>query len=501
MVPEQAWGKTNRHGAGLADTVGDPSRMRVIVLLALVVGLESASNGTIGAIAVALKQAFQISNIQVGLLVTASTAIGIAVMLVSGTLADRVKRIRVLWISVLIWAAAMAVSGVSVGYGWLLASRVALGVVVAVGGPIVASLIGDLFAQHERGRIYGFVLAGEGICTALGVLVSGWLAAISWRLSFLWLAAAGLLLAIALARMVPEPIRSTERPRAVGQPSGAAARSRGDTLASELSIQHVEAHPDLVLGTSPEYRSLWWAVRYVMKIRTNVALIVASAFGYFFYTGLGTFAVALLRSRFAISQALAISLLAIIAVGALIGTLSAGRIADWLIGRGHISARLTVAGAAFLVVGAFFVPALLTDSLVVAVGCAFLAAIGLGGVNPPLDAARLDIMHSRLWGRAEAIRTTLRSGFTAISPLVFGMVSMYLAPHPSGPGQMGAGSSGLPQTFLIMLTTVFVAGALILLITRRTYPRDVATALASEEATDLSRRMSPGAEIGVNQTG
>ncbi|MDC8996621.1 MFS transporter [Mycobacterium marinum] len=480
---------------GLADAVGGPARMRVIVLLALVVGLEGASNGTIGALAVALKQAFGITNLQVGLLVTASTAIGIVVMLVSGTLADRVNRTRVLWITVLIWSVAMALGGISAGYGWLLASRVALGVVVAVGGPVVASLMGDFFAQHERGRIYGFVLAGEGICTALGVLVSGWLAAITWRLSFLWLAVVGLLLTLALARTVPEPARGGDT---FGASAGSDRRDcSNDTLAAAVTAQRVSAHPHLVLQESPEGRSLRWAVGYVLKIRTNVALIVASAFGYFFYTGLGTFAVALLRSRFRISQTLAISLIAIIGVGALIGTLCAGRLADWLIGRGYLGARLGVAGSAFLVAGGFFVPALLTDNVVIAVVAAFLAAIGLGGVNPPLDAARLDIMHSRLWGRAEAIRTTLRSGFTAAAPLVFALVSMQLAPQRRAPGQVATASTGLTQTFLIMLTALFLAGTLILTVARRSYPRDVATALASEEATEGHRRSQQDAKAAV----
>jgi hypothetical protein len=95
-------------------------------------------------------------------------------------------------------------------------------------------------------------------------------------------------------------------------------------------------------------------------------------------------------------------------------------------------------------------------------------------VNPPLDAGRLDFMHSRLWGRAEAVRTTLRSVATALAPLAFGYVSTRLGGNTHG---------ALNQTFLIMLVTLFVAGLLVLFIARRTYPRDVATALASELAT------------------
>jgi MFS family permease len=159
----------------------------------------------------------------------------------------------------------------------------------------------------------------------------------------------------------------------------------------------------------------------------------------------------------------------------LIGVLSSGRIADWLTLRGHISARIVVGGAAFLVAAVFILPTLLMDSLVLAMAFAFLAAIGLGSVNPPLNAARLDIVHSRLWGTAEAVRITLVSISTGLAALVFGMVSTRL-------GDSSA-ATGLGHTFLIMLATLVVAAVFILCVARRTYPRDVAEALAAESAT------------------
>ena len=78
---------------------------------------------------------------------------------------------------------------------------------MAVSGPVVASLIGDYFEPVERGRVYGLVLAGEGICTALGLLVAGELGALSWRLGFCWLAVVGFALAVAVATMLREPRR------------------------------------------------------------------------------------------------------------------------------------------------------------------------------------------------------------------------------------------------------------------------------------------------------
>jgi MFS family permease len=80
-----------------------------------------------------------------------------------------------------------------------------------------------------------------------------------------------------------------------------------------------------------------------------------------------------------------------------------------------------------------------------------------------MDAARLDIIPGPLWGRAEGIRTVLRTGAQALAPLLFGLVSDY---------------AGLQWTFLIMLVPL-AAGSIYLFKGLRTYPRDIATAAAA----------------------
>jgi MFS family permease len=242
-----------------------------------------------------------------------------------------------------------------------------------------------------------------------------------------------------------------------------------------------------VLHTDPTGMSLWSAARYVLSIRTNRVLIVSSALGYFFFSGLRTFAVVFLRDRFGVGQGVASTLLVAIGAGAILGVLITGRLGDRLIGAHHLTARPLVGGVAFLLAAALFLPGLLTTSLLVAAPLFFLAAAGIGGANPPLDAARLDLMHSRLWGRAEAVRTVLRSALEAIAPLLFGYVSTLFGAHTSSSGNptasSGGNGGGLDATFLIMLLPLLLAGLLLVLRARRTYPRDVATAAASEHAT------------------
>jgi hypothetical protein len=116
-----------------------------------------------------------------------------------------------------------------------------------------------------------------------------------------------------------------------------------------------------------------------------------------------------------------------------------------------------------------FVPALVTHRPLTAVPYLALAALGLSAQNAPLNAARLDIMPPLLWGRAEGIRTFLRTAAQALAPLAFGGVADLV---------FGGGNSALHWTFLVMLLPLG-ASSVILFRAMRTYPQDVATAAAA----------------------
>lgn len=490
--------------------LGGPARLKVILLLACVLGLDSADKATIGALAVELEAALHINNTEVGLLVTASTAIGALATLPVGILADRVRRVDMLTAAIAIWSFAMVVSGLSGSYLMLLLTRLALGAVVATAAPAIASLTGDFFAPAERGRIYGYILTGELVGAGIGFILAGDIAAVlSWRASFWALAVLGFVLAFAIWFWLPEPARGgqsqidvgdeeitraedvdeadTERSRSDGATPGDESMSGDDELKEAVAERGIPARKDLVLHTDPEHLNAWAAFGHVLKIPTIRWLILASSLGYFYFTGLRTFAVVFIRGRFGLAQTSATMLLVAIGIGAIFGALTTGRLTDWLIERGHLSARIVVTGAAFLAAAALFLPGILMPSLFIAAPLFFIAAAALGGTNPPLDAARLDIVHFRLWGRAESIRTALRFAFEAIAPILFGYVSSLFGGGASDLGRANpkatqAGAVGLDYTFLVMLVPLIVAG-LIMLWARRTYPRDVATAAASERAT------------------
>ncbi len=277
----------------------------------------------------------------------------------------------------------------------------------------------------------------------------------------------------------------------------------------------MQPQPELVLRSDPTGRSVWWAIRYVLRVRTNVVLIVASALGYFYFYGLDSFATIFAISRYQISKPEATFLIVVIGAGALAGVYAGGRISDRLLRRGHIRARIVIPMICLLVIPAFLGPAFATTLVPVALPLLIAGAFLLGAPQPPIDAARLDIMPAQLWGRAEGVRTALRTLAQAAAPTLFGYMSQYVFGGPASSGASGTGSSGLgggsgktlspaaagalADTFLLFLGLLLVAG-LLALFALRTYPRDLATAAASAQAIASAQKAGEPAP-GADETG
>ncbi|MCL5281476.1 MAG: MFS transporter [Planctomycetes bacterium] len=459
---------------------------RVVTVLALVFALSSADLGAIGAMALQLNRGLGIGATEIGLLLTASSLVGAIATLPFGWLVDRTNRTRMLALTVVLWGVAMGLSAAAMSYFELLLTRLALGAMIAVSVPAVASLVGDYFQPQRRGRIYGYILAGELVGTGFGYVVSGELALLSWRIGFLGLALPAFWVAWLVYRL-PEPARGGadwlepgqerigER-RQAGSPAGSPNADVLDTrgLIQDLIREaHIEPRPHLVEDRNPARWSLLEAAWYILRIPTNVVLVIASALGYYFFAGMQTFGVVFAHGWFGLAHSAAIGLVLLFGASGLAGALAGGRVSDRLLARRHLTARITVTVSAYLGTAVFLLAFFAVHTLRVAVPALMLAGFSLGAANPPLDAARLDIMHPYLWGRAEAVRVALRQIGEALGPVLFG----YAAEHV-----FGGGPVGLERTFLVMLVPLFVSGGIAFL-AFGTYPRDVATAYAYAQRT------------------
>lgn len=510
--------RASRWAAGKArvryvSAVGGPARARVIAVFGAVLALNGADTATVGAVAPQLEHALHISNTQIGLLSSVALLVGAVFVLPVGLLVDRYARIPMLSVSIVLWSLASLWSAFSSSYEHLLLTRLALGAVTATAGPAIASLTGDYFPARERGRVYGYILGGEVAGTAVGFIVSGSVAAITWRAAFILLAIPGFFLARTLWRTVPEPLRGGQSRLEPGVEDLAAAAAGGNGEAEaegsepapppeepardQVRERNVEPDPALVLAEDPQRMSLYRAIRYTLLVPTNMMLIIGSALGYFFLSGLQTFALLFVRGHYDASQATAQLVLALLVGGALVGVLVAGRLTDGLLRRGFLEARIVVPAVCYLGAGVVLIPVFVGSTLSSALWFAVGGAALLSAANPGLDAARLDIMPDGLWGRAESARTFLRSLAQAAAPLLFGGLADVIAgiapaqaPVGTHPGVISPSSArGLEISFLIMLVTLVAAGVF-LWRAKRTYPRDIATAAASQEA---AHRFASGA--------
>jgi MFS family permease len=476
-----------------------------VALLSGSLALAAADQTIVGAVAPDLKAQLHVGNTQIGLLVTAAYILAAIGTVPFGILADRTHRVRLLAICALEWSASITLAGFADDYDTLLIAQLALGAGVGAAAPLVASLAGDIFPPAARGRALGFILAGEFAGAASGLLIAGEIAAFApWRYSFWALALIGPVLAVALLTRLPEPKRGAQvapEPSAgqgvspdggTGQGAGESSYSSGSQPQSVTRAEHglaaaihaagIRPRERLVLREDPTGKPLSWAIRYVLAVPTNVVIIVTSALCYFYVAGVQTFAIVYLRGRFDASQELATVLLVVIGIGVIAGILATGHLSDRLIARGRLAARIGVGAVCFVVAIAAFAPGFLVGSLALALPLLFLGAAGLGGLNPPLDAARLDVVHFRLWGRAESVRAMCQNLIRASAPLIFGWLSVLLAaPGESHDAVQGGGAVGLGRAFLVLLG-LFVVAATVLVTARRSYLRDVATAATSERA-------------------
>jgi MFS family permease len=491
--------------------VGGPARARVVVLFGAVLALNGADTSTVGAVAPQLEHALHIGNADIGLLVSVSLLIGALFTIPVGFMVDRFNRVPILSASIVLWSVASLMSAFAGSYDTLLLTRLALGAVAATAGPAIASLTGDYFPARERGRIYAYILGGEIAGNAVGFIISSSVASlIGWQAAFVLLAIPGFFLARELWRTVPEPLRGGQSRLAPGamdfggataeaaaraewewEQSGADPNPDDEDLAHQAAQRRgVAANPERVLKEDPRDMPLAQAVRYIMSVPTNVHLIISSSLGYFYFAGLSTFALLFVRGHYHVGQATASLVLGLLVGGALIGTLISGRVTDEMVRRGFLEARVWVPAICYLAATALLIPGILGTHLTPAVWFDVAGAALLSAANPPLDAARLDIMPAGLWGRAESVRTFVRSLAQALAPLVFGGLADLIAgiapvQAPIGTHAGGVSAStarGLELSFLILLVTLAAAGVF-LIRARFTYAEDVATAAASHQGT------------------
>jgi len=191
-----------------------PSRWRILGFLG-VAQLMLILDVTVVAIALPhMESDLGLSRQAVAWTVSAYTLTFGGLMLLGGRIADLAGAKRVVLSGLLIFTAASLVTGFAGSAAMLLGGRIAQGLGAALLSPAALSLVVGLFDGDERNRALGVWSALGGGGAALGVLLGGLLTAgPGWAWVFYINVPLGLVIVVALARMLPRQSAVAPRPR------------------------------------------------------------------------------------------------------------------------------------------------------------------------------------------------------------------------------------------------------------------------------------------------
>ena len=212
-------------------------------------------------------------------------------------LADRTSRVGVLTLACAIWSAATIACGMARSYPQLVVARMVVGFGEAGGVPPSYALITDTFAPGRRGIAFAVYNLGPPIGAALGIALGASIATLfDWRDAFVAIGIVGIVAAIALPFVVPEPIRGGADPTTT---------------------------------TPPDKAAFWATLRAFFANRIMTLAAFGSGATQFVTYGLGNFAVLfLIREKGMTLPQIAIWYAVVIVIGMGGGMIASGRIID-----------------------------------------------------------------------------------------------------------------------------------------------------------------------------
>jgi MFS family permease len=161
----------------------------------------------LGSLAEPIRKEFHLSDTALGLLTTVFVIVYAIVGLPLGQLSDRGRRTRLIAISVAVWSALTAITGLAQNYVQLFAARLGMGLGEAACAPAGQSLIGDLFPPGRRTFAMGVFMLGLPAGVFAAFASAGWIAThFGWRAVFYIAGIPGFIFAL-LALLIREPAR------------------------------------------------------------------------------------------------------------------------------------------------------------------------------------------------------------------------------------------------------------------------------------------------------
>jgi len=210
------------------DSVSPPAsrpgyRALVLAMMLLVYSFNYLDRQILGILAGPIRKDLNLSALEFGALGGPVFAVLFATLGIPlAILADKTSRVWVITGALTVWSAFTALCGFVTGFGQLFWCRLGVGVGEA-GGPAPSyALIADYFPPRERARALAIYSLGIPLGLAAGALLGGYIAAtVSWRMAFIVLGLAGIILAPIFRLIVREPPRGAHDKPTDAAPLGA----------------------------------------------------------------------------------------------------------------------------------------------------------------------------------------------------------------------------------------------------------------------------------------
>jgi predicted MFS family arabinose efflux permease len=194
------------------DTTRRPPFLRrhgVLLLLVMVSTIAYIDRNILAVLQETIKHDLALTDAQLGLLTGFAFALFYSAFgLPLGRVADRHSRRDLIAVSMAIWSAMTAVTGLAHNFWQLLLARFGVGFGEAGCNPPSYSLISDYYAPRHRSAAFGTYYISSYLGLLFGFALGGWLDhVIGWRVAFLVVGAPGLVVAAIVRRVVKEPPR------------------------------------------------------------------------------------------------------------------------------------------------------------------------------------------------------------------------------------------------------------------------------------------------------
>ena len=374
----------------------------VCVFLITLTTINYADRVALSVAATPIKAEFGLSQVEMGYLLSSFLWFYVLCLIPVGLLVDRYGGKIVNSAGIGLWSAATVLTGFAPSFGFMLGTRIVMGIGESTSWPASNRIIREWFPASERGFANGVFGAGSAAGPALGAIVISYLvAAYGWRTGFIVAGAVGFVWLVAWLLIFDQPERvgwlgDTERQKILRERDGAAdtAVIKGSSLLYLLKQRSVWG---LFLTQGTEvyggYMLLTWLPSYLQQAKglsvMNAGLMTAVPFG--------------LASLFGILL---------------------GKASDWVLTPEAVQAgrRRTMIAVMLVGVSAILAVPLLDQLWIIVLILAFVRSLGLAG--SALNFALVtDLVRNRAdIGKVTAITVVGGNTFGLMAPIVTGYV-------------------------------------------------------------------------------